>query len=390
MNQRKLNILIFAKDFKPNFGGVAEYTHQIAEHLKKMGHNVFIITKYMENCYKFDSQCIYEIVRLDFKSLKLLKKATQFFKLIKIFKDYINKYKINIIINNFIYSESYISLLMAKLYKIPFVIFTYGTEINTKTNNKRNIIRRFLLNNSDKVFTISNFSKKLLISAGIPESKLLIVKPGINLDNIKLSYKGNNPIVKKFNLEGSFVILTIGRLIERKGHDMVIKAIPRILKEISNIVYLIVGDGNYRDNLTNLVKKLDINSRVILVGNIEEEEKYNYYNACDLFVMPCRELENGNIEGFGIVFCEASAYRKAVVAGNSGGVPDAVENKMTGILVNPLDVKEIADTIMFLLKNPQYRKKLGREGHNRVNRELNWAKIVKKMEENLFKSLIHH
>jgi phosphatidylinositol alpha-1,6-mannosyltransferase len=159
----------------------------------------------------------------------------------------------------------------------------------------------------------------------------------------------------------------VGRLVPRKGLDMTIKAMPKILKAIPNALYLIVGNGPDLERLNQLAKEHDVADHVRIVKNCGDADLPNYYHACDVFCMPSRYIkEKGDVEGFGIVFLEANACKKAVLGGKSGGQPDAIEDGKTGLLCNPESPEDIADKLIHLLRDPDRMLAMGEYGYERV------------------------
>src|SRR5262249_14775190 len=131
------------------------------------------------------------------------------------------------------------------------------------------------------------------------------------------------------------VILTVGSLVERKGQDMIIRALPLIANAVPGVSYLIVGDGPYKANLKTLVTSMGLQDRVVFTGRVSDEELPEFYALSDVFAMPSRAcLDSNDVEGFGMVFLEAGATGKPVVAGRSGGIEDAVVDGVTGLLVD--------------------------------------------------------
>jgi len=154
---------------------------------------------------------------------------------------------------------------------------------------------------------------------------------------------------------------------------------------------LIIGDGALRKELEDLVKKLKLSEHVIFVGYIahEDEDLLKYYTACDVFIMPSREIkEKGDVEGFGIVYLEANACGKPVIGGKSGGVVDAIEDGVTGLLVDPQNINDISKALIKLLINKEYSSELGVTGRKRVEKEFNWKNIAAKTR-NVLKSCIN-
>lgn len=225
----------------------------------------------------------------------------------------------------------------------------------------------FALGGFSGYFVQARRQRDSLIGLGIPDSKIHVIPHGVDINRFESGseYQG---IVSEHGLGGKKVILTVGNLVERKGHDMVIKSLPKVLENVPDTVYLIVGDGKQRQSLTNLVKELDLGEHVVFTGRVTDNELLQYYNACDVFIMPSREID-GDIEGFGIVYLEANACSKPVIGGKSGGIYDAVQDGVSGILVDPLDVNEISQALITLLTDDLLAKKLGKQGKKRVEEE---------------------
>jgi len=164
--------------------------------------------------------------------------------------------------------------------------------------------------------------------------------------------------------------------VARKGFDMVIRALPGLRQTIPDVTYLIVGAGPYRDELESLAVATGVRDHVVFAGMIPHKELPDVYALSDVFVMPSREqLEKSDVEGFGLVFLEASSCGKPVVGGRSGGVPEAVEDGATGLLVNPHETEEIAGTLARLLTDTDLAKRLGQEGRRRVVRDFDSARV---------------
>jgi len=190
-------------------------------------------------------------------------------------------------------------------------------------------------------------------------------------------------IAEKQRLKQKKVLLTLGRIVERKGVDKVIECLPLVIKKIPNVVYIVVGDGPYRVTIEKMVCNLNLEGHVLFAGYVSDEDKPSYYSACDIFVMPNRELCNGNVEGFGIVFLEANSYGQPVIGGRSGGTIDAIEDGKSGLLVDPMNKNEIASAIVRLLEDENFAKRLGKMGRERVEKEFGWPVIVSKIRQEL-------
>lgn len=142
---------------------------------------------------------------------------------------------------------------------------------------------------------------------------------------------------------------------------------------------MIIGKGEEEERLLKLTKDLGLEKYVKFIGYIEPKDRSLYYNICDVFVMPSKTADI-DYESFGIVYAETNTCGKPVIGGKSGGIEDAVIDGVTGILVDPENIEEIKGAIIRLLTDQEYAKKLGENGRTRVEEELNWASVGKKIE----------
>lgn len=379
-----MNILIVALDFKPEGGGTAEYTHQIARHLSLAGDNVMVLSKRMDKDKEFDSTCPYKVYRHNFVSLLTNNRVRGYIDSYPVIRRIAREHHVDIIISNTLQSRANMCQFVSRLLGIRYCILTYGLEINLKVGLLERIRRTAAMRGADKVFCVSSFTQSLVMKYGVTRNRTSVISGGISIEDFKISGdKSQSPITLKFGLEHKKVIFTMARLVERKGIDMVIRALPKILQRVPEVVYLIAGDGPYQGELKRLVQEYGVEVHVIFAGRVDKSELQDFYDACDLFIMPNRELKNGDVEGFGIVFAEANACGKPVIAGRSGGAVDAVRDNQTGLLVDPLDIDEIADAVIHLLKNPEIAKQMGENGRKRVEKELTWNKLVSKMQGEL-------
>ncbi|MBN2038160.1 MAG: glycosyltransferase family 4 protein, partial [Chitinispirillaceae bacterium] len=183
------------------------------------------------------------------------------------------------------------------------------------------------------------------------------------------------------------VLLTLARIVERKGHDQVIRALPAILQKVPDLMYCIAGDpqGGCVETLKRLSVQLHVEDHVRFCGYVEPADLPAFYNLCDAYIMPSREIpSSGDSEGFGITFLEANACEKPVIGGNSGGVADAIVAGETGFLVDPLNPAAIAEKSILLLTNDSLAQKLGRQGRERIAKGYTWRAIVEKMIKQIF------
>ncbi|MBI5401682.1 glycosyltransferase family 4 protein [Candidatus Wolfebacteria bacterium] len=239
-----------------------------------------------------------------------------------------------------------------KLFGKDYAVLTYGIDVWNL--NKKQIE---CLKNAKTISTISNYTKRRILAAAPQlESKIFMLSNAINGDKFKPKQKSEE-LAKKLGVENNKVILTIGRFAKSegyKGYDKVIQALPDVIKEIKNVKYVLAGKGDDVDGIKQLVKDLKMEDYVVMPGYILEEELVDYYNLCDVFIMPSKG------EGFGFVFLEALACGKPVIAGNQDGSVDAVLGGEVGVLVNPDNIVAISEAIVNILKHKTGLKLLDR------------------------------
>jgi phosphatidylinositol alpha-1,6-mannosyltransferase len=174
------------------------------------------------------------------------------------------------------------------------------------------------------------------------------------------------------------MLLSVGRLQRRKGHDLAIAAIDTLRHDLPGLRYVIVGDGEERGRLERMVADRDLGGHVTFRGAVPSGELPAYFSACDVFLLPNR-IDQGDIEGFGIVFLEAAAAERPVIAGNTGGVPEAVADGFTGLLVSGTCVDELARAIRRMAGDKPLRLRFGRAGRERVLRSFSWGAAAERV-----------
>jgi len=269
-----------------------------------------------------------------------------------------------------LFSTGLTALMLKFILKKKYVVYCYGADLLEYYNSiLYKYIVKLILKKADLIITISKYSENLISSLYcISKHKIIIINPCVDEsffyhnENLTLQLKN------QLNLTNKKIILTVGRLVERKGHDIILKALPILKEKIPNIHYLIVGDGPYYSVLLNLVYTNNLLELVTFCRNVSQKELTSYYHLSDIFVMIPRELkEKGDVEGFGIVYLEANASALPVVASNIGGIPDAVKDNYNGLLVNePKDPLEVSEKISEILMDKTYYDRLSENA-------LSWA-----------------
>ena len=262
-------------------------------------------------------------------------------------------------------------------------VFLHGMDFAFALKKPRKKWLASLILKKAKKIICANSYVAGLVKDFAPElnNKIIIINPGIDSTSVN-RLENTTPLLQdKYQTKDKVTLLSLGRLVRRKGVDTVIEAIASLDEETKNkICYIVAGTGEADSYLKELAIQKKV--KVIFTGEVSDLEKWSFLDLCDIFVMPARSI-NGDFEGFGIVYLEANLYGKPVIAGRSGGVSDAVINKETGLLVDPEKTEEVASAIKFLVNNPEERLRLGKTGRERVIRDFLWTEQIKKLYNNL-------
>jgi phosphatidylinositol alpha-1,6-mannosyltransferase len=206
------------------------------------------------------------------------------------------------------------------------------------------------------------------------------IAPGIDVEHF--SPQDSSELRRELGLDEKKVIVSVGRLVHRKGQDHLIESMPEILAKVPNAHLLIVGRGPYLEHLAKLVAVNKVENHVSFIGRVQYAELPRFICAGDVFAMPSRSRFAGlEVEGLGIVYLEASACGLPVVAGNSGGAPDAVVEGITGLVVDGTNNSQIADAVITLLTNPQKCKEMGDAGQAWIKENWRWEIWSKRFNE---------
>jgi phosphatidylinositol alpha-1,6-mannosyltransferase len=232
---------------------------------------------------------------------------------------------------------------------------------------------KFIARNVDHLTYLGDFTRKAISHAINKSATAAMVKiaPGIDTDHF--APVDSSELKNTLGLTGKKVIVSVGRLVHRKGQDILIEAMPEVLKKIPDAHLVLIGEGPYRGYLETRVKKLQIDAHVTFIGRISYADLPRYICLGQLFVMPCRSRFAGlEVEGLGIVYLEASACGLPVIAGNSGGAPDAVLDGVTGLVIDGRDPRAVGQSIETLLLSPDKAQQMGVAGRAWIIDQWQW------------------
>jgi phosphatidyl-myo-inositol dimannoside synthase len=343
VNDTSAVTLVLTNDFGPRTGGIQTFLHGLVERLPRG--SVVVYTSQQGDTEEYDQLWWdnYGVHVMRDRAKLLLPTPRVLWNVRNIMKAQKPE--------NLIFGAAAPLAIAARFLKADRVIaLTHGHEIWWAKVPPLNVLMRLIGNSVDHITYLGDFTKNG-ISKSLSEqgkAKLIQIAPGI--DTEKFRPTDSQGLREELGIADKDIIVSVGRLVPRKGHDTLIKALPTILEAIPSAHLLLVGTGPYQDRLQNLVSERKLDEHVTFVGRVPDEDLVRHICAGDIFAMPSRtRLAGLEVEGLGIAYLEASACGIPVLAGNSGGAPDAVRNGVTGLVVNGLEVNEVAMGVIRLL-----------------------------------------
>jgi len=255
----------------------------------------------------------------------------------------------------------------------------HGYDMSMFISNHGEDIYKILFLKGDLFMPISEHWKKKLIEMGCEEGKIIVHRMGIDVEKFEFSERRKTGTIK---------ILSVGRLVEKKGHEYAIKALAKVVnKNGKDIIYRIVGDGPLKDKLMSLAEELRIEDCVKFMGNVEDEELLKLYKESHIFILPSVTASDGDQEGIPVVFMEAQAMGLPVISTYHSGIPEVVIDGKSGFLVPEKDVDALAEKMEFLVEHPELWSEMGGYGREFVEKHYDVRRLNKRLVE-IYRNLI--
>jgi phosphatidylinositol alpha-1,6-mannosyltransferase len=268
---------------------------------------------------------------------------------------------------------------------IPYLGFTHGLEL---TGTMVPGLLRHIGRDASMLTAASEWSKHALERSFGWTGRMEVLPSGIDTDRFHPGVS-DAAVRERHALGDAPVVCCVSRLVARKGQDLLIRALPRVLQGVPEARLLIVGSGPYDARLKALAHSSGVQDRVVFTGAVPYEELAAYFRAGDVFAMPCRLRWFGfDVEALGAVFLQGAAVGRPVIAGDSGGAPEAVRHGETGLVVDPNEPEPLAHAIISLLHDPARAEAMGRAGSEWVHREWTWDQMWGRLER-LLRSVVH-
>jgi phosphatidylinositol alpha-1,6-mannosyltransferase len=372
--------LVVTELFLPTKGGTAVWFDEVYRRLGDRG--THIVTARVPGCEDHDRDHANTVHRLAlhrhpwlrpeslFMYLKLLGKTLQL----------AFRHRFDAVHAGRVLPEGAVALAAARARGLPCVIYAHGEEITTWTQPLKSRVMRATYRHADRVIANSEFTRDELVRIGVPADRITLINPGVDVRRFRPGLPCADLREAVGATAGRKLVLSVGRLSRRKGFDTVIRSLPALRAQGLDVRYAVIGVGEDRDYLLALAREVGVAERVRLLGHVGPDDLPRWYNACDVFVMANREI-NGDNEGFGMVFLEAAACGKPVVAGEAGGTGAAVENGVTGLRVDGSAVEQVTQAIATILRDSATAKRMGERAAGRASGQFSWESVVRRTEE---------
>lgn len=360
-----MHVLVITNDLPPRVGGIQYYVDQLARGLANAGDEVTVYGSTSPGWEEFDAAAPYRVVREPTHTLlptpTVARHSLQL----------IERWRPDVVVFGAAFPLGLLGRRIRSRTGIPYVGFTHGLEVSTVRAPGGSRLLRAVGRDAAAITFVSRWCRDLLQPAFGPGPRYELLPPAV--DPAFHPGVSGRAIRDRYGFGDDPVVVCVSRLVERKGQDQLIASLPELRRRVPGAQLLLVGGGSHSLELAELARRYDVVDWVHLSGEVDDSELPAHYAAGDVFAMPCRERRGGlEVEAFGIVFIQAQAIGRPVIAGDIGGVPDALDPGRTGLLVDGKSVTAVTDAVASLLGDPERATKMGDSAAEFVAEGFTW------------------
>ena len=349
-----MHVLFVTNDLPPRVGGIQYYVDQLARGLVAAGDEVTVYGSTAPGWQDWDRDAPYAAIR---EPTPVLLPTPQVLRhVLRI----IERRRPDVVVFGATFPLGLMGPAVTRRTGVPYVGFTHGLEVSAARAPGGSALLRRIGGGAAAVTFVSNWCRDLLQPAFGPGPRYELLPPAVD----PAFHQGvdGTQVRDRHGFGDDPVVVCVSRMVERKGQDQLIRALPELRRRVPGARLLLVGGGPFTDRLSSLAHQLGVERWVTIAGQVDDDELAAHYAAGDVFAMPCRERLGGlEVEAFGIVFIQAQAIGRPVVAGDIGGVPDSLDPGRTGLLVDGTSVSSVTDAVSSLLGDPERATRMGAE-----------------------------
>jgi phosphatidyl-myo-inositol dimannoside synthase len=355
-----LRLLVLTPDFPPRRGGIQLLLHRVIRHTPSFASRVVTLTS--PGAKEFDAEQPFDVHRVN--RVPGSRRAS-FAWLNAVAVREARRFRPHAVLSGHIVTAP-AAWTIRRAFGPRAVQYLYADEVRAAPR-----LCGFALRDAGAVVVVSRHADALARAFGTEQSRIHRIPPGVDLPgDTAPATRADRP-----------TLLTVARLDdEYKGHDVMLRALPLIRRQVPDIRWVVLGDGTLRPRLERQAAAAGLGGSACFLGGVSDAERDDWYRTAHVFVMPSRLPAQGGGEGFGIVYLEAGARGLPVVAGNVGGALDAVVHGETGVLVDPTDPTAVAGAAVELLGSPERAARMGRDGAAHAKR-FAWPAIARQVED---------
>lgn len=380
-DQPRHTVVLLARNYPPQIGGVSAYCESVAHALAQKGVHVLVLTPRHEVEIKKNGSRI-EIIPIPIHRFRFLNVAAYFISLLQVLRTR----KVDAVLAGYWIPMGIVACFISHFRRLKYGVFIYGAEIlGCPSRWKRHLLQR-VCQRADYLFPIAEYTAEKMTRIVQDPPCLRIVPCVMEVERMERYRSGSKEAIKRsLNLEGKRVLLTASTLEPRKGHLLTLEALSRIKDEFPDLIYVYTGKGSAQDAIEKRIQQLGLKERVRGVGFVDYAELMNLYQAADLFIMVSYNPQNPHdYEGFGIVYLEAAYWQVPSIAARYAGPAEVIEHGTTGMLVDPENIEELETTLRNLLSHPEEITRMGLLAKERALKKYSPSAMAECLYEALF------
>jgi phosphatidylinositol alpha-1,6-mannosyltransferase len=370
-----MHVLVITNDLPPRVGGIQYYVDQLCRGLVRAGDRVSVYGSTSTGWQRWDGDAPYTVVREPTSVLlptpTVLRHAVAM----------VERLRPDVVVFGAAFPLGLMGPQLRRRTGVPYVAFTHGLEVSSARLPGGAAVLRRIGRDASAVTFVSRWCRDLLQPGFGPGPRYALLPPAVDPADFHPDVDGTE-VRRRHEVGDDPVVVCVSRMVERKGQDQLIRALPGLRRRVPGARLLLVGDGPFRDDLVELARSVGVERHVAFAGQVSDDELPAHYAAGDVFAMPCRERRGGlEVEAFGIVFIQAQGVGRPVVAGDIGGVPDALLDGTTGLLVDGTSVDAVTDALAAVLGDPERATRMGAEASRFVASGFTWDRRTEQLRE---------